>query len=132
VFRCLIGFLCLGFISMGTVTHGEKAVNRVNVTATDFRFAPQQWHVDAQKEISLSMTNKGIQDHEWVILKSGTNVTLPFNEDDEEKVYWEIETGPAATIHAMFVSPTQPGTYTIVCGKPRHIERGMTATLVVE
>ena len=31
-----------------------------------------------------------------------------------------------------FTAPTEPGEYAVVCGIPGHIEKGMTATLIVK
>ena len=59
-------------------------------------------------------------------------MTLPFDSDDEEKVFWEIEAGPAVETIGAFVAPLKAGTYNIVCGKPRHIERGMRGLLIVK
>lgn len=106
--------------------------NSVRVVAQDFEFVPHAWTIGVNQKISLSFVNEGVQEHEWVVLKDGTEVTLPFNEDDEEKVFWEIETGPGETQVETFTAPSKPGTYTIVCGKPRHIERGMKALLIVK
>lgn len=114
------------------VAYGENPDNSISVTATDFQFRPSTWTIASGQDIALSFTNNGVQEHEWVLLKQGTEVTLPFNDDDEEKVFWELETGPGATKVGIFTAPPQSGTYTIVCGKPRHIERGMTATLIVQ
>ena len=114
------------------VAYGENPNNSISVIATDFQFMPNTWSIASGQDIALSFTNNGVQEHEWVLLKQGTEVTLPFNDDDEEKVFWEMETGPGTTKEGIFSAPPQSGTYTIVCGKPRHIERGMTATLIVQ
>jgi len=114
------------------VAYGENPNNSISVTATDFQFMPNTWTIASGQAIALSFTNNGVQEHEWVLLKQGTEVTLPFNDDDEEKVFWEMEAGPGVIKEGIFSSPPQAGTYTIVCGKPRHIERGMTAMLIVQ
>jgi uncharacterized cupredoxin-like copper-binding protein len=54
------------------------------------RFTPNTWTVPAGKEITITLTNKGANEHEWVIIKKGETVTVPFDDDDEDKVYWEI------------------------------------------
>ena len=113
------------------VAYGENPNNSISVTATDFQFMPNTWSIASGQDIALSFTNNGVQEHEWVLLKQGAEVTLPFNDDDEEKVFWEMEAGPGAIKEGIFSAPLQSGTYAIVCGKPRHIERGMTATLIV-
>ena len=114
------------------MTYGENPGNSIRVMTTDFQFAPNVWTLAAGQEIVLTLTNNGVQEHEWVLLKQGEQVTIPFDADDEEKVFWEMEVGPGVTQEETFTAPHTPGTYTIVCGKPRHIERGMKATLVVQ
>jgi len=111
---------------------GGNPGKTIRVTASDFQFMPNALTVDAGQEVALSLINNAVQEHEWVLLKQGAEVVLPFDDDDEDKVFWEIEAGPGATKEEMFSAPQEPGVYSIVCGKPRHIERGMIGTLVVE
>ena len=117
---------------IGQLAFGEPTNYTMTVMTTDFQFAPNTWKMPSGKKVTLTITNAGEQEHEWVLLKRGTNVTVPFGEDDEDNVYWEIEAGPNETKRETFVTPLKPGTYNIVCGKPQHIERGMKATLIVE
>ena len=70
--------------------------------------------------------------YEWVIIKKGMQVTIPFDDDDEEKVYWEMEAAPRETKTETLTAPSEAGTYTIVCGTPAHLEQGMTGTLIVK
>jgi len=114
------------------MAYAENSHDLIRVAASDFQFVPNTWMVDAGQKISLSLLNNGVQEHEWVILKQGTEVVLPFDDDDEDKVFWEIEASPGAIKEEMFTAPHEPGIYSIVCGKPRHMERGMKGTLVVE
>lgn len=130
--RRLLIVVFMGTMLFLPVAYGENPNNSISVTATDFHFTPNTWTIASGQAIALSFTNNGVQEHEWVLLKQGTEVTLPFNDDDEEKVFWEMETSPGVTKEEIFSAPPQSGTYTIVCGKPRHIERGMTATLIVQ
>ena len=122
-------FVCAIF-SM-SMAYAQDSIMSIHVTATDFQFEPKDWTVDSGQKVSLTLINLGVQEHEWVILKQGAEVVLPFDDDDEDKVFWEIEAGPGATKEEIFSAPQGPGIYSIVCGKPRHIERGMKATLIV-
>ncbi len=123
VFICAIFFMSMAY--------AQDSKMSIRVTATDFQFEPKGWTVDSGQKVSLTLINHGVQEHEWVILKQGREVVLPFDDDDEDKVFWEIEAGPGATKEEIFSAPQRPGIYSIVCGKPRHIERGMEATLIV-
>jgi len=88
--------------------------------------------VPAGQQITITLVNQGANEHEWVLLKAGAAVTPPFDEDDEDKVYWEPEVAPGETKTATFTAPGKPRTYEVVCGLPAHIEGGMEATLIVK
>ena len=111
---------------------GPSGPEKISVTTTDFKFDPTTWTVSAGKEVELTIKNDGTLAHEWVIIKKGQEVTIPFDDDDEEKVFWEMEAEPGETKTGTFTAPSEPGTYTIVCGTPSHLEQGMSATLTVK
>ncbi|MFL7892856.1 MAG: plastocyanin/azurin family copper-binding protein [Anaerolineales bacterium] len=111
---------------------GASGPDKISVTTTDFKFEPTNWTVSAGNEVELTLTNDGTLEHEWVIIKQGMEVTIPFDEDDEDKVYWEMEAQPGETKTETFTAPSEAGTYTVVCGIPAHLEQGMTGTLIVE
>ena len=125
----VLGFCIFPFFSF---VHGESSRFVIEVITTDFQFIPNTWSIKSGETASLRLSNHGKQAHEWVLLKLGAKVTLPFDEDDEAKVLWEIETGSAIEKKGIFIAPLKAGTYDIVCGKPRHIERGMKGTLIVK
>jgi plastocyanin len=111
---------------------GPGGPEKISVTTTDFKFDPTSWTVTAGKQVELTLKNDGVLEHEWVIIKKGMQVTIPFDDDDEEKVYWEMEAAPGETKTETFTAPSEAGTYTIVCGTPAHLEQGMTGTLIVK
>ena len=123
-------YLCASVLM--AAAFGENVDNTISVTTTDFQFVPNRWTVMSGQEVTLTIENRGVQEHEWVLLQPGTEVTMPFGEDDESKVFWEIEATPGSTKKETFTAPMEAGTYKVVCGKPRHIERGMEAILVVK
>ena len=125
----VLGFCIFPFFSF---VHGESSRFVIEVITTDFQFIPNTWSIKSGETASLRLSNHGKQEHEWVLLKLGTKVTLPFDSDDEAKVLWEIEAGPAVETIGAFVAPLKAGTYNIICGKPRHIERGMRGLLIVK
>jgi len=101
------------------------------VVLSDFAFQPATFTIPAGKEISVSVTNKGANVHEFVIMKPGMKVDPPFGDKDEGNIYWEIDdVQPGQTKTGKFTAPG-PGTYQIVCGQPKHIEMGMVGTLTV-
>ncbi len=111
---------------------GPSGPEKISVTTTDFKFDPMTWTVSAGKEVELTITNNGTQEHEWVLIKKGLEVTIPFDADDEDKVFWEMEAAPGETKTETFTAPSETGTYTIVCGTAGHLEEGMSGTLTVK
>lgn len=105
----------------------------LNVTATDTGYDSTTYTVPAGKEVLLNLTNNGVLQHEFAILKKGEHVTPPFGEKDEDKILWELDGVEAGkTKSGTFTAPTEPGEYDVICGIPGHIELGMIATLIVK
>ena len=127
----LIAVLALGLVLVLSAC-GRSSVT-LNVLATDTGYDSKVYTVPAGASVTLHLTNNGSTEHEFAILKLGQQVSLPFSDDDEGKIYWELD-GVAAgeTKTDTFTAPTEPGEYSVVCGLPGHIEQGMTATLVVK
>ena len=111
---------------------GPSGPEKISVTTTEFKFEPTTWTVSAGKEVEITIQNEGALDHEWVIIKKGMEVTIPFDADDEDKVFWEMEAEPGETKTETFTAPSDPGEYTIVCGTPAHLEQGMSGSLTVK
>lgn len=128
----LYWLVVLSLALAGVSACGGGGATEITVTTTDFHFTPEEWTVPAGKEITLTIINNGTTEHEWVIIKQGETVTQPFDDDDEDKVYWEMEAGQGLTVTEKFTAPTEPGEYTIVCGLPTHIEEGMQGLLIVK
>jgi plastocyanin len=131
MFRKITFPLIAGALLIVLAACGGKS-NAITVNTTDYRFDPQSWTVSPGQSIPFTITNKGSVEHEWVLLKKGTAVTQPFDEDDEDKVFWEIEAGPGETKTETFTAPGERGSYIVVCGIPGHVENGMAGTLVVK
>ena len=115
------------------LTACSSRVTTLSVTATDTGYDSQTYTVPAGGQVTLNLTNNGVLTHEFAILKLGEQVTAPFSEDDESKIYWELDGVEAGkTKSDTFTAPTEPGEYAVVCGIPGHIEKGMVATLIVK
>jgi uncharacterized cupredoxin-like copper-binding protein len=128
--RILVGVV---FVLALTLTACGSNKTTLNVTATDEGYDSSTYTVPAGKEVTLNMTNKGVLEHEFAILKLGEHVTPPFGEKDEDKILWELDGVEAGTTKsATFTAPTEPGEYDVICGIPGHIEKGMIATLIVK
>lgn len=129
-------FLGLAVLAFALTACGGGAAapaytDKIEVTLNEFMFEPTDFTIPAGKEITLSATNDGKVAHEFVIIKLGQEVTVPFDADDEDKVFWEKEVEPGKTETLTFTAPSEPGEYTLVCGISGHLEAGMAGKLVV-
>jgi len=112
---------------------GSSNTATLNVTANDKGYDSKTYTVPAGAKVTLNMTNNGVVEHEFAILKLGEHVTPPFGEKDEDKILWELDGVEAGkTKSDTFTAPTEPGEYDVICGIPGHIEMGMVATLIVK
>jgi len=110
---------------------GGASTANLSVVTTDFAFTPTDATVAAGQEVSLTLTNNGSVEHEWVLMEAGYQVTTPFDDDDEPHVYWEGEVDAGESMTFTFTAPSEPGDYPIVCGVAGHLEAGMVGTLTV-
>ena len=105
--------------------------NTLNVEITDFAFTPNQFSMQAGEQITLHATHNGLVEHDFVIMKLGTDVGGHFNEDDLANVYWQVRIQPGESQTVTFTVPSEPGIYQIVCAMPGHVEAGMVGSLEV-
>jgi uncharacterized cupredoxin-like copper-binding protein len=135
-----IGGVLIALMSLTLVACGDSddgASTSIEATMTDFAFTPTDWTVAAGEEITIDLTNDGGVDHEWVILKSGVQISgesdLPETEEEllADFVYWEdeVESGDSKTL--TFTAPAA-GTYQVICAIPDHFDAGMEGELVAE
>ena len=102
-----------------------------DVLMTDFAFSPAVYSVVGGSEVTLNLTNRGAVVHNWVMLLPGSQVTSPFDEDDEARVLWRARVPAGETDTFTFTAPQSPGEYPIVCTEPGHYEAGMVGLLIV-
>lgn len=129
--RVLLVLTLLASLIAACGAKAAKPSTNLSVELSDFKFTPDKFVVPAGQQITLNLTNKGAVGHEFVIIKKGEQVTIPFDDDDEDKVYWEHEVEAGETDTVTFTAPSEPGEYEVVCGVPGHLEAGMKATLTV-
>jgi len=111
---------------------GGGPTTTINVTMTDFQFAPNQFTVPAGQEITLNIVNTGAVVHNFVIIKLGNTAGAAFEDDDDANVYWqERDIQPGGDISVTFIAPTEPGEYEVVCRTEGHIASGMVGKLIV-
>jgi uncharacterized cupredoxin-like copper-binding protein len=121
----------LGLSLILTACGGKGASTTIEVTMTDFQFAPSEFSVPAGQVITVNAVNNGAVLHEFVIFNLNTDPGEKFGSEDEGNIYWEVEVKPGETTHVTFTSPSEPGEYHVTCGIEGHLEAGMTGKLIV-
>jgi uncharacterized cupredoxin-like copper-binding protein len=104
---------------------------KLNFTMTDFAFSPNEYTVLAGEEITLNITHAGTMEHNFIVMKYGTDAGDMFDEADQPNVYWQMELQPGDSKTIVFTAPEQPGTYQVICGMPGHLQSGMVGKLIV-
>jgi len=110
---------------------GQSPATNIDVQMTEFTFQPTHFTVPAGQEIMVEAANNGAIEHNFVILNLGTQATLPFDEDDQANVYWEVAVSPGSSTSTTFTAPSEPGDYQVVCKTAGHVEAGMIGKLTV-
>jgi len=108
----------MGFTTGATADQAAPAIEgafQVNVVGTEFGFAPGVITLAQNEPVNLTFVNNGRISHDLVVPDLDIHLAA----------------GPGREAITGF-TPTEIGTYAIVCTLPGHANRGMTATLVVE
>jgi len=128
----LVLFVCLSLLLSACGGGGQQSASKnIDVQMTEFQFQPTQFTVPAGEEVTLEAANNGAILHNFVIMNLGTEVTMPFDEDDKPNVYWEVALNPGGSTSTTFVAPSEPGEYQVVCSTAGHVEAGMIGKLTV-
>ncbi len=103
----------------------------LQASATEYAFTPTAWTVTAGEAFDVTLTNVGVVEHEWAVIKLGEDLD---SEEDftEDKVLFEVEKIAAGTDTTQTFTVDAPGTYQVVCALEGHFDQGMEGTLVVE
>jgi uncharacterized cupredoxin-like copper-binding protein len=104
---------------------------KLSVEMTDFKFIPDTFSVPAGVTVSLSLKNNGALEHSFVIMKAGTQASVPFSQQDQANIYFQTKVAAGQSATTSFTAPSAPGSYEVVCNIPGHLEQGMKATLTV-
>ena len=108
----------------------ETAETALEAEVRDFAFDPSAWTAAADTDVTITVTNAGENEHEWVIIAAGENIEA---EEDftEELVEFEVEAvPPGETGEGTFSLPA--GTYQIICALEGHFSAGMEGALTLE
>jgi heme/copper-type cytochrome/quinol oxidase subunit 2 len=86
----------------------------ITVTANEFLFGPDQIHLPANQEVTLTLVNDGMVEHDFEIRGLGHH----------------LHAMPGAS-DSMSVTISEPGSYEVYCTLPGHEEAGMKAEILV-
>ena len=87
----------------------------VELKTGEMKFAPKSFTIPANTDVTLTITNKGMLPHDFVVPQAGINSGT-------------IASG--ATVELTL--NLSPGTYEFYCSVPGHKQAGMIGTIVVE
>jgi len=104
---------------------------KINFTMTDFAFTPNEFTVPAGQEITVHIIHDGTVEHDFIVMKYGTDAGEMFNKEDKANIFLEIDLQPEDSKTVVFTAPEQPGTYQIICGMVGHLQSGMVGKLTV-
>ena len=104
---------------------------KLNFTMTDFAFNPNEFTIPAGEEITLNVTHRGTMEHNFIIMKYGTDAGEMFDEEDTVNVYWKVVLQPGDSETVVFTAPEKPGIYQIICGMTGHLQSGMLGKLII-
>ena len=128
----LLLFVLISGLLLALSACGASGPNtNLKVDMVEFMFDPSTYTIPAGQEITLELSNNGAVEHEFVIMKFGTNVGDNFGDEDEENIYWEAELKAGESGTFTFTAPSEPGEYQIVCGTEGHYIAGMLGSLTV-
>ena len=120
----LVLALCAGCQGETRILPGE---NSLQVTLQDNAFRPRLWRINAGEQISITLDNRDVQAHRWVMM--GRPVTPPYDSPDEQAVYWQMDVPAGQQVSATFSAPQAPGEYEVLC--PEHSETMQARVVVV-
>lgn len=110
----------------------------VQVETTEFKFLPATIQVQAGKPVKLTLLNKGVIEHDLSVVEILlTDVKTTKDSHGHEmsnmpiqpKLHVAAVAGKSSVIE---FTPTQPGTYQVLCTVAGHKEAGMIAQLIVK
>lgn len=117
---------------------GGSSPTKVTITMTEFGFEPNSITASAGFPVELTLVNEGAIEHDFVIeVIPVTDVSssntgehhMATEEHSEYDLHTSTSTGETSTL---IFTPTEPGTYQIICSVPGHKDAGMTGELIVK
>lgn len=131
-FRVLLFVFSLLLGACGNAGASAEPVTTLDVEMTEFMFAPATYIVPAGQEITLNLSNDGAIVHEFLVLKLGVSVKVPFDHDARaEDILFQAKLNPGNVETFTLILP-EPGEYEVLCAVPGHIEAGMLGSITAK
>ena len=110
----------------GTETTTDGA-GSISVTSREFEFNPDLWLVPAGADVSVTVSNEGTIEHNFVVLSEAISDEEQFT---EALVVFSVSTPAGETSRSTFTAPAA-GTYQVICNIDGHFGAGMVGQLSV-
>ncbi|MBN8654437.1 MAG: cupredoxin domain-containing protein [Anaerolineae bacterium] len=126
------------FVVFLSACAGGSAPTKVTITMKEFGFEPNTINVTAGTPVELTLVNDGAVEHDFVIEVIPVTGVSSSNSGDhhmatEEHSEYDLHTSTAAgETSTLTFTPTEPGTYQIICSVPGHKDAGMIGELIVK
>jgi uncharacterized cupredoxin-like copper-binding protein len=99
-------------VAMNDIYYGESNDNATN---------PPVWSITSGADVSIDMTNKGVLEHNWAVVKLGEEITAMYDEaSDKAKLLFDAGTLAAGESQTVDFSAPLPGEYQVICTVPGH------------
>ena len=109
----------------------SAASTTLSVTMSDFKFTPASWNVPSDTAITVDLTNQGSTAHTWTVMLAP--VKGSYTSADSGEIYYTSGLVPAGTTKTVtFISPTNSGSYQVICTVKGHFASGMVGQLIVK
>jgi uncharacterized cupredoxin-like copper-binding protein len=116
----------------------SQPTTMVSVNLNEFAFEPGTITVTAGQPVELTLVNDGAVEHDFAIeiipaedISTEGSMSGHDMSDEHSEFTLHTATAPGETSVLRF-TPTQPGTYKIICSVPGHLDAGMTGELIVK
>ena len=110
---------------------GSSGGSSLDITMTEYKYAPAAWTVPAGKAVTLNLKNTGSVVHTWTLVsKPVTDMSATLDKANVLFDSGDVAAGASKTV--TFTAPTTPGTYQVICTDKGHFELGMTGQLTVQ
>ena len=119
-------FLVVGACGDRDTAGGGDPSTRV-VNGSDFAFESDTFDVQAGREITVELRNRGAVEHTWTVLAAGVQAASA--EDIVPSDILSNVSASAAQSDSVTVVVPAAGSYQVICSVPGHLEAGMEATL---